>query len=249
MTTPRAQAVISSGRPLRILHIFDHLVNLVDDRQQVITISDTAVSIGPFSLIVEGRFPANINRHSLVIPNPKKQIIAIDKLQIKTSQATIWHPQPDWAKLRTSPPPMPELPDHLPQAIIKPYKKLQTTLLTRDTVLAQTAVEQLAGLGSGLTPAGDDLLTGVIFALWVWMPGSPLINKISQWAAPRTTTLSAAYLHAASAGEAFMHWHHIIDGDARALDQLLAIGHTSGRDSWYGFIETYNFLVNNTTTI
>jgi len=54
-------------------------------------------------------------------------------------------------------------------------------------------------------------------------------------AVPRTTTLSAAFLRAAGDGEATIHWHDLADGRPGAMDRILAIGATSGRDAWIGF--------------
>ncbi len=243
LMTPRAQAVLHDGRPLRILHRFDNLVNLVNDKRQVITISNTAVSPGPFSLIVDSQIPTQIDEHSPVATKPDKRIISIGSLVIKTDQAALWNPTPDWSKLRESTLPSRSLPAHLPAEIAQPYQSLQSALIAHNMEQAQTAVQAMAGLGGGLTPAGDDVLTGVIFALWVCLPDSPFIKKIAGWAAPRTTTLSAATLYAASAGEASSHWHEIIAGKPGALEQLLAIGHTSGRDAWYGFSETHKLLM------
>jgi hypothetical protein len=104
---------------------------------------------------------------------------------------------------------------------------------------------QLAGLGGGLTPAGDDFLCGAM--LWAWLahprPGS-LCRAMAASAAPRTTTLSAAFLWAAAHGECSAAWHALFDalsqGDDAledvAVRELLLQGASSGADALAGFL-------------
>jgi len=104
---------------------------------------------------------------------------------------------------------------------------------------------QLAGLGSGLTPAGDDFLTGAM--LWAWLAHSnpPVFcHTLVAAAAPRTTTLSAAFLRAAAEGECNASWHRALaalgegteDVLARSTREVLAHGATSGADMLAGFL-------------
>jgi hypothetical protein len=104
---------------------------------------------------------------------------------------------------------------------------------------------QLAGLGPGLTPGGDDFLCGAM--LWAWLahprPGA-VCRAIAQTAAPRTTTLSAALLRAAAQGECGACWHALFNAltgghDAKiaeAAQQVLIRGATSGADALAGFL-------------
>ena len=103
----------------------------------------------------------------------------------------------------------------------------------------------LAGLGGGLTPAGDDFLAGAM--LWAWLahpaPG-PLCQTLVEVAAPRTTILSAAWLQAAARGECSASWHALLEGlsegteaqIAPAAQEVLTHGATSGADSLAGFL-------------
>jgi hypothetical protein len=101
-------------------------------------------------------------------------------------------------------------------------------------------------LGNGLTPAGDDFLMGAIYALWALRSpeeAHQLANLTVEMAVPLTTSLSGAWLRAAARGEAAQPWHDLvsglIDGNkatvAGAVDQILAIGHSSGADALAGF--------------
>jgi len=105
------------------------------------------------------------------------------------------------------------------------------------------AAAALAGLGPGLTPAGDDFLAGVMWGLR--FAGERDVDArcaaIVDAAAPRTTPLSAALLRAAGAGLADARWHALLDALDRgqdasaALRAVLAQGATSGADAWAGF--------------
>jgi hypothetical protein len=109
----------------------------------------------------------------------------------------------------------------------------------------QSGAAQLAGLGGGLTPAGDDFLMGVM--MWAWLAHPTphhLCDNLLEAAVPRTTTLSAAFLLAAAQGECNAPWHclftsleHGTGGQlAAATRTVLAYGHTSGADALAGFL-------------
>ena len=56
LLTLRVQRWLHNGRPARILHLFDEVCNLVDDRGDVISLADPAVGSGPFTMVMEGDF-------------------------------------------------------------------------------------------------------------------------------------------------------------------------------------------------
>jgi hypothetical protein len=107
------------------------------------------------------------------------------------------------------------------------------------------ASSQLAGLGGGLTPSGDDFLTGVM--LWAWLAHptpNDFCTPIAEAAEGRTTTLSMAFLCAAARGECSAAWQALLKalthkGDAevaRVAENVLAHGATSGADALAGFL-------------
>lgn len=157
-----------------------------------------------------------------------------------------WNARPHWAKLRGN---RFENNGHLYPLALPIEERLEAVLTAmrtgNDTAVA-AATHALAGLGHGLTPSGDDILMGVIYALWVHQPTSKWIRLIGETAALRTTTLSAAFLRAAVDGEATIHWHHLTDGRPNAIQNILAIGKTSGREAWLGFVRTVALLRNGT---
>lgn len=119
---------------------------------------------------------------------------------------------------------------------------LLRAIIANDFFVVAAATSRLAGLGQGVTPTGDDILMGLIFALWIWHPKKAWIDLIVDTAVPRTTSLSAAFLRAAGAGEATMHWHDLVNGLPDAPSNILDIGHSSGADAWAGFTLARDYL-------
>jgi hypothetical protein len=117
-----------------------------------------------------------------------------------------------------------------------------------DQSCVAAAVASIAGLGHGLTPSGDDLLTGILHALTVWpaLAGRRGLGAtrrlIADTARPRTTRISAAHLAVAADGHATEPWHLLIPALRHpshalrsAVAALLRVGETSGADGLTGF--------------
>jgi hypothetical protein len=128
--------------------------------------------------------------------------------------------------------------------------RLVAGVARREVSDATAGAQTLAGLGGGLTPAGDDFIVGVLLAAWagLYAPGAHMLApSLAEAAAARTTTLSAAYLRAAAQGECIAHWHALFaalvqaDGAAlpAAVSALVSIGHTSGADALAGFLAVH----------
>ncbi len=111
--------------------------------------------------------------------------------------------------------------------------------------------ELLAGLGVGLTPAGDDFLLGFMARIWldpVLLPpdwsASDLCQRIARTAGPRTTRLSRTWLEYAARGQFAEPWHDLVSAlaadDTNAIhttaNRILNTGATSGRDAMAGFL-------------
>lgn len=106
-------------------------------------------------------------------------------------------------------------------------------------------VSGLVGLGSGLTPAGDDFVGGAMIALR--LAGRPdkasaIWSQVEALGAGATTVLSRAMLRAAAEGIGGEALHEVLAalaaGDQARFPALLAavdrIGHTSGWDALAG---------------
>lgn len=121
----------------------------------------------------------------------------------------------------------------------------------RDTTAVRAAAATLVGLGVGLTPTGDDVLTGLAFA--AWHLGGPLglvPSAVTEAAATGTThDLSLAMLRHACRGRAAQPLVTLLSmlrddgepepGDAdidSAVAAIIGIGHTSGTDQACGLI-------------
>jgi hypothetical protein len=127
-----------------------------------------------------------------------------------------------------------------------------TGLRQRDPALGQAGAARLAGLGAGLTPAGDDWLVGGLLAIWARGPeNAALADTIARAAMPRTTPFSASLIRAAARGECSPHWHTLLDsltaGDTAALyaaaGAIIQQGHTSGADALAGWIMALSALI------
>jgi Protein of unknown function (DUF2877) len=103
---------------------------------------------------------------------------------------------------------------------------------------AAELVRQLLGAGPGLTPAGDDVLAGLLVGLWSFgQPAESLRLAVLAGRPAGTTDLSAALLRCAVRGESITQVNQLLrtlSGNAwqsrldDALDDLIRVGHTSG---------------------
>lgn len=117
------------------------------------------------------------------------------------------------------------------------------------------SVRHWLGRGPGLTPSGDDLLLGMIAALWCAgaVSGSGAValrDELESIARQRTTRVSVEYLHHACAGSVIGPLRDLLvalDGAdairvAEAVDRLRRFGHTSGADCLLGVLAAQEVL-------
>lgn len=122
-----------------------------------------------------------------------------------------------------------------------------------DLAHAVDAAERIMGLGPGLTPSGDDMLSGLLVALQAtgaaladgrdarWLAGW-LAAGVTSDAHTRTTALAATLLDCAARGYASAEMAAVLHAVAGheplqpALARLLATGHTSGADLAWGLL-------------
>jgi hypothetical protein len=132
--------------------------------------------------------------------------------------------------LRAPVPPPPDPAVDLPDAVRAGSRILHESLARGADV--QDAVRALIGLGPGLTPAGDDVLAGVVVALVAAGDAGrarPVLDGVRA-CRHRTTALSAALLGHAAGGRAVPQLARYLHApaDPRALADLLRVGGTSG---------------------
>ncbi len=261
--TPAVQAWLVPGRTARILHLFDQVCNLVNEDGEVLSLVTAAIGPGPFHLVLGVTRPFT---HTLTLAAPvtvQANGVQVGTLVVDISSAACWQPQVAWAGLQAHraqwQPVVPTIQQMMQQyrarlnldtAVMQPelengLARLLAGVRRRHTAGVQEGSARLAGLGPGLTPAGDDILLGVIYGLWATCPQSvaqPLVQVMVDTAVPYTTTLSAAWLQAAARGEAGMVWHELghrfmVNGHdwEEIVAQILQTGHSSGADALWGF--------------
>lgn len=109
---------------------------------------------------------------------------------------------------------------------------------------------RLVGFGSGLTPAGDDLIGGALIALRA-VGRKRIANRLGKWALrlarTRTNRISLAHLACAASGQGHEALHHalgaILAGTKnleKEMSALKRIGHTSGMDALSGALLALN---------
>ncbi len=131
----------------------------------------------------------------------------------------------------------------LAEPVARRLGQLAAALRARPAVDAEPAA--LVGLGQGLTPAGDDVLAGVLLALrHLGRPACAdrLWAAIAEQVPLRTSALSATLLAAAAEGDTAPPVVDLLTALAghrpleSALDRLLAVGATSGSDITHGLL-------------
>jgi hypothetical protein len=122
-----------------------------------------------------------------------------------------------------------------------------------DLAHAVDAAERIVGLGPGLTPTGDDILSGLLVSLRLFggsVHGGERAVWLADWlgaavtahADTRTTALAATLLHCAADGQAGVEVAAVLRGTAGqtplgpSVRRLLGIGHTSGADLAWGLL-------------
>jgi uncharacterized protein DUF2877 len=272
---PAVRGWLAHSRSARVLNVFDRACNLVNPTGDVLSLVCGERGLTPFALLLPAAMPplfSMLSESSLVRVEARR--LRVGPLTIDWTAARSWNPAPDWAALRrlfaneavlaglaveaNDQPGRGSLLDLFGAAASDGQGGLAVRLWSgaqalfeglsrRDDSLAIEGARTLAGVGGGLTPAGDDFITGALLAVWAgrYGPGlEPLAESVAGAAAGRTTTLSGAYMRAAARGECSAPWHALFGAllsnkpaaRQRALAALLAVGHTSGGDGLAGFL-------------
>jgi len=241
----------------RVLHVFENACNLINEHKDVLSIVSRQIRNGPFNLVVEDGFlfsehltlesPVSVSSAQLILGN----------LSVNMANAKLWNPQPDWKRLHGRKSDILHqsasfsLPDHklsIPRSLLSEFT---TSIVAADVSKACTFAQKMSGLGSGLTPEGDDFIVGAVLAAWIIHPldiAGALAHEITHVAAPLTTSLSAAWIKSAGRGEAGELWHELLSAFLsddkmaveEAVEKISGVGHTSGADALAGFFDVFN---------
>jgi len=132
--------------------------------------------------------------------------------------------------------------------IIEPISVVHKAILTRDPTSASAAIAWLAGRGRGLTPSGDDYLSGLLFGLRLTrLTDYPDISRLQQiilnTIRDRSTKVSACLAICAAEGEIDERMastvNYLVYGDhslETAVKNTLSWGRSSGIVMISGFI-------------
>ena len=232
----------------------------------VLTLAGRKTGNGPLNIVVEDFAAVRAAVATDTASYLDDTRLSVGPLTVSLEGAIPWEPRPGWERLRRGrglchrrldsllrlarrrvppgtlldllPPPRSA---HWPGAMGQRMRAEFTAIFERvEADGLPAAAVSLAGLGNGLTPAGDDFLLGAMLA--VWLRGSraaAICGPLARAAARRTSSLSASLLHQAAAGRCGADWHAFLQGVAgdddvtleRSTAALLAHGHTSGGDA------------------
>ena len=122
----------------------------------------------------------------------------------------------------------------------------------RYSLVNTSAVQALIGLGSGLTPSGDDLLTGYLAGLWCTVGSESEraqfiadLGKTIIQLSSKTNDISRTYLYHAAQGQVSSRLANLIEAISRGenperlsetAEVAMKVGHTSGMDAVTGLL-------------
>ncbi len=234
--------------------------------QSIIALVTPQVGHGPFNLVVD----------ALPIRSPRQTIkvwwtshsLHIGNWQFYIAQDLyLWDPSPSWHTLCLDPHRLHQLRmlakraaqdkvSHSPFARLLLGKTLPAVttmgnaLRAGDKAAIARSTAAIAGMGPGLTPAGDDFLMGMMLGIHAYATQhardavTPLTDCIYKAAASRTTRLSRAFLRAAAQGYADARWHRLLAALGKrnppqlepSAEAVLKFGASSGVDTMAGFL-------------
>ena len=251
--------LLESHQP-RILHVFERVCNLINKHREVISVVGPKIGDGPFNLVIKNDilFSERVDANSRVSIQTDR--LKLGDLIISMPGVKLWPACPNWWHLHGH---REKIVSQLQLQSLRECSLSSSLLSDLSAAFARADVstslilaKRLAGLGAGLTPAGDDYILGAVLAIWIIHPygiAKPLAKEITDTAAPLTTSLSAAFLKSAGRGEAGVLWHEFLDALLSSdplhtrfvLSKILAVGATSGADALAGFFDTLNSYAEN----
>lgn len=232
--TARAKDWLMTTDQFCILHHFDDVCNLINESNQVLAVHTQKIGMGPFSCQIEPKLFQQIKSTDDIRLYPSQNSFSINGHFITVENLSLWNPRPNWGTFSRHK--LVEIPHKISDKNASILGALHTAIIQDKHAIILGSARQLAGRGIGLTPQGDDLLIGTIFALHMLGWEQNIIEMLGEQPKGQTGSLSAAFLQAAVAGEATEPWHQLLAGEPNALENLLSVGETSGKDAWFGFV-------------
>lgn len=258
-----AQFILDGNGTLRVTGVTSRGVFLTGGEAQIVFLSGERYR-GPLTLNVAG----DLRPLQALAPGGAVQVCGRDLrvpgsgLEIAGEEAVVWEaplpavnelPHGAAARLlavaRRSVGASPLLAPALDPALIG-LREVAQALDAHSPAAIAAALEPFYGLGPGLTPAGDDLVTGLLLALNRWgrfmRPGldvAELNARVVPTARRKTTGLSAGLIACAAQGQADERLVHALDGALSGglagevcADLLRRWGSSSGCDALAGML-------------
>ena len=272
---------LSSNNSAHVFSSFERSCNLIDEQGRFIAIVHNTIGNGPFAMVLE-ELPLNLEQ-MLSVGDPVvvgKNSLIVNTTIVDFSEATVWSARLDWDYLKARPRcfkknirdlyltvqnnasngslssmlcPAKDNIGYVCTKVSESAQQLYRGIVSGNIQKIYVGAANIAGLGVGLTPAGDDFLIGVMYALWAIFDQKDAARwsrTIADVASSRTTMLSGAMLQASANGHASEHWHALVDvlckenvtDVTRACLDILSLGHTSGADMLAGFLLSIDCL-------
>lgn len=259
----------------RVHSVFRRACYLHFDRDNLVALVAPELGNGPLNVVLERAPAGWLNLQPGMPVRVEDDRLQIGGLAVCLDGAATWEPCPDWERLRANASALLRRLQHLAawskdyasgdSLLALVHGQTQAGGSSASTTRARAVVgaeamwsgwqgveaqvcagaAHLAGLGGGLTPAGDDFVLGVMLCAWLAHPDPGRFCKMAlEASAGRTTMLSAALLRSAAAGECGAAWHRLLESlggcsEERATAAAAAVlshGHTSGADALAGFV-------------
>ena len=272
---------LSSDNSAHVFSSFERACNLIDEQGRFISIVDNSIGNGPFAIVLE-ELPFSLDKMLSVGAPVVAGInsLTVNTTTIDFSEATLWSARVDWDYPKDCPHQFQknigvlyltvqnnssgislssilhstrDNMGYVYARVTDSAQQLYSGIVSGDMQKIYLGAANMAGLGVGLTPSGDDFLMGVIYALWAIFDQKDAARwsrKIAEAASSRTNMLSGAMLQESANGYASEHWHVLVDvlckenvtDVTRACMDILSLGHTSGADALTGFLLSIDCL-------
>jgi hypothetical protein len=275
ISRPVRDALLRMPAAGRVIAVFRRVCIVQYDRDSLLALVAPDLENGPLNVVMERvpsewsvlqpGMPAQL----------QGDCIQIDRLEVSLESAGTWEPCPDWERFRASAGQLlgrldqlldrfsHRISDDTLLALFEDPSQAERSSASVMHARARRAAEamwagwggdeaqlragtaRLAGLGSGLTPAGDDFVVGAMLCAWIGHPKpGRYCQTVLEACSSRTTLLSNAFLRSTAAGECSAPWHRLLEalegGLAEQLDvatrEVLSYGHSSGADALAGFL-------------
>ncbi len=254
---PLLQSLTKNSFIGSVVGIYQDFCNILGNDGRMITLAISPIGKSPFSVLIEWQDSFTSILAKMNVRADQFGIKVGDAIFISLDSAKTWEPKmhqfPPTFRLKASSAELLINYTQWPRKLFKNSsnnyardklicgaRNLQHALVNGYSI--KKAVKSLAGLGPGLTPAGDDYLLGIMASLWL-TKNTNFLEEIGWISSQKTTSLSAAYLMAGAKGEFAEYWHHlakaILCQDPKILrkniSNFIQIGASSGRDALAGF--------------